>query len=171
MGYTVLLLVGAYLGFAHIYSNYPLRLKRIPGIAGLCIGLATLSALLSGFLPWSAGLDLSHFPLSIAIYLTIAIGIASTAKDLKDQDGDRADGTVTLPTILGNKAENVIFGLVALVILALTLIYMTWAFIISGVVPALILSIAKKVLNRIGDKLIFISYLIYLLTLLIIFSL
>lgn len=171
LGYTGLLLVGAYLGLAYIYSNYPLRLKRIPGMAGLCIGLATLSAVLSGYLPWSAGLDLSHFPLSIAIYVTLAITIASTAKDLKDREGDKADGTATLPTILGDGAQSVIFTSIILVVLALSLIYMTWYFILAGIVPAIILGTTIRKSGVIGDKKIFISYLIYLSTLLILFAL
>ncbi|MBK8286204.1 MAG: UbiA family prenyltransferase [Ahniella sp.] len=94
----VLVLIGISLLY-ELYSSPPWRLKRLPILAKLIIGLNSLLVAVAGY--ELAGGDLRTFPLDWALYLLIAIGLAANFIDLKDIEGDRADGIRTLPVWLG----------------------------------------------------------------------
>lgn len=96
---SALLAVAAVSLMYHLYSCQPLRLKRIPILAKLIIGANSLLLALAGFV--LAGGAWQAFPLAWAAYLFIAVGLAANFIDLKDTEGDRAEGIQTLPVLLG----------------------------------------------------------------------
>jgi 4-hydroxybenzoate polyprenyltransferase len=99
IGMTALLAVAAISLMYHLYSCRPLRLKRIPILAKLIIGANSLLLALAGFV--LAGGAWQAFPLAWGAYLFIAVGLAANFIDLKDTEGDRAEGIQTLPVLLG----------------------------------------------------------------------
>lgn len=92
-----------------IYSCRPFRLKRIPLVAKLMLGLNSLCVAIAGFV--LAGGRWNDFPLPWALYLLVPLSLAANFVDLKDTPGDKAGGVVTLPVWLGDrKARFVISG-------------------------------------------------------------
>jgi len=84
-----------------LYSAKPVRLKRLPVAGTLTLGLLSLLSALVGFAALMGARTLLVFPARIGWLLVLAFGLAFSVKDLKDVEGDRADGTLTLPILLG----------------------------------------------------------------------
>ncbi len=91
------------LGYA-AYSCPPLRLKRVPVVAKLIIGLNSLVAAVCGFA--LCGGDWRAFPPVWAAYVLGPVALAANFVDLKDTAGDRADGVATLPVLLGERCAR-----------------------------------------------------------------
>lgn len=93
-----LLLLGVTLVY-EAYSRPPWRLKRVPFLAKLLIGLNSALLAMAGFS--IAGGPLPAFPATWALYLVFGIGLAANFVDFKDTAGDRAAGIRTLPVWWG----------------------------------------------------------------------
>jgi 4-hydroxybenzoate polyprenyltransferase len=100
VSYFAALLVLTVLLLAWAYSAPPLRLKRIPGIATATLALLALTAMTAGFSLFTREAAPWAFPPRVALALFAGVTLGFTAKDLKDRDGDRGTGTVTLATLL-----------------------------------------------------------------------
>ena len=96
-----------------LYSARPVRLKRIPLIGTLSLGLMSLLTCLVGFSAVMEARSLRVFPARVGWVLFLAFGLAFTVKDLKDVPGDRADGTLTLPILLGRRGGRIATALLA----------------------------------------------------------
>lgn len=98
--------LGISLGY-WIYSCRPFRLKRIPLIAKLLIGLNSLIVALTGYV--LAGGVISGFPLVWIFYIVVPLSLAANFVDLKDTEGDGRTGVKTLPVMFGlKKARQII---------------------------------------------------------------
>ncbi|MFH1278085.1 MAG: UbiA family prenyltransferase [Candidatus Eisenbacteria bacterium] len=103
VGYVPFLLVLFALALSAVYSLPPFRLKRIPFVATGVLGLVSASSFLAGFSLFAGGRAYALAPGGILSAIVAGMALAFTAKDLKDVEGDRADGVHTLPTLLGEK--------------------------------------------------------------------
>lgn len=111
---TLLLVVYQMLAF--LYSAHPLRLKRLPIIATGIAASASLLILFSGFIVFSAEKNIGAFPTSFAVLLFFAYLAIIPIKDFKDIAGDKKDGVITLPVLLGtDRAKRVIGACVFLI--------------------------------------------------------
>ena len=115
VSFTALLLLLAYQAIACLYSAWPFRLKRFPGIATLCAAAAGMLVLLSGYLVVSPTHTFSTLPWSLLIFFFASYALAIPIKDFKDIVGDALDRVYTLPVILGEVwAKHVIGSLLFL---------------------------------------------------------
>jgi len=97
---TFLTLLLAY-SVSLVYSMPPLRLKRVPLVSTLSLGLISFLTALTGFSLFAEERALALFPPRLAWVLVLSFGLGFAAKDLKDVEGDRATGVATLPVLLG----------------------------------------------------------------------
>ncbi len=117
------LLLVLYQAIAFLYSADPLRLKRLPVVTTALASLASLLILFAGFIVFSAEKNIGALPASITALLFFAYLAIIPIKDFKDIAGDRADGVLTLPVILGEtKAKRLIGTLVFIVFVTSPLI-------------------------------------------------
>ena len=104
------------LGFTAVYFVYsmpPLRLKRVPILSKLAIGINTLLMAVLGF-TYVTGSLIHAFPQKIGWFILISFSLAGNLIDIKDYEGDKAAKIMTLPTILGlPRAKLIISFLVA----------------------------------------------------------
>ncbi len=82
-----------------VYSCRPMRLKRVPILSKLIIGFNFLSVAVCGYA--LAGGDWRAFPLDWLAFILVPFSLAANFIDLKDTEGDRAQGVATLPVLLG----------------------------------------------------------------------
>jgi len=96
-----------YLACSYIYSSPPLRLRRFPVIPSFLIGVASLATILAGFFFVSTNKQIQTFPTILAVGIVIMVTLAINVKDMKDIDGDRADGILSLPVLFGQKGVKI----------------------------------------------------------------
>ena len=104
--FSIIMFTAAY----YIYSAPPLRLKRVPLVGTFLISLACLSAVTAGFY-FASGIQLaSAFPARLILIVLLGFTLAANIKDIKDVDGDRAEGIATIPTIFKGHTGKAIVG-------------------------------------------------------------
>jgi 4-hydroxybenzoate polyprenyltransferase len=109
ISFQILLLLICYQMIAWVYSVPPFRLKRFPPIASFSAACASILILLSGFLLIAPD-QLGAFPKPIIFFLLIAYTIALPIKDFKDTLGDRRDGVMTIPVLIGEAKAKLFLG-------------------------------------------------------------
>ena len=102
------------IGLAYIYSAPPLRLKRVLFLATFIIALCSAIVCLAGYILFSNNYSFYGFPPRILFTILVAFTLAFNVIDIKDLQGDRATGTVTLPTLLGEKKGKRVIGILVL---------------------------------------------------------
>jgi 4-hydroxybenzoate polyprenyltransferase len=85
----------------YLYSCKPFRIKRIPIISKLFIGINSLVMALCGYA--LAGGFIKDFPLVWALFILLPLSLSANFVDLKDTEGDRKMGVKTLPVIFGER--------------------------------------------------------------------
>ena len=119
VSFTALLLLLAYQALACLYSAWPFRLKRFPGIATLSAAAAGMLVLLTGYLVVSPTHTFSTLPWTLLAFFFASYALAIPIKDFKDMAGDALDRVYTLPVILGEAwAKHVIGSLLFLLYIA-----------------------------------------------------
>ena len=109
----VLFFVCLFIFIYYIYSNPPLRLKQFVVLSSFLISLAALSAVLAGFFLISTDKTITAFPFSLVMVIIILFTAVTNIRDIKDIDGDRADGIQTIPVLLGlKKSKKIIAGVI-----------------------------------------------------------
>lgn len=93
---------------SYIYSAEPLRLKKFPLISTFIIGVVCLSTVLSGFFFLSIDKQIYTFPILASIGIIIIFTLESNFKDMKDIEGDKQNGVMTLPVVFGEKGPMVV---------------------------------------------------------------
>ena len=158
-------LMAALLAIAFVYSNPPARLKKYLVISTGLIAMASLGAVLSGFICLQER-EVASFPAPIAVFMLVALTFGVNFKDIKDYEGDRLDGVHTLVTWLGprwGKLATAISFVVALLSAPLILSRM-------DLLPAAILFAALGAFvmmqRHYREKLIFLIYYLYFVVLL-----
>lgn len=108
-----------------VYSCQPFRLKKIPIIAKIIIGLNSLAVAIGGFV--LAGGRIQDFPPIWIFYTLIPLSLSANFVDLKDIEGDRAMNVRTLPVIWGEaKAKHFIAAMTVLSYLIPSIILNIW---------------------------------------------
>lgn len=99
-----------YVALAYIYSVPPFRMKRYLIFSVLILGAEAFLSFLLGQASFSpAGESLKiNAAAGWLVFLMICLG--ESVKDLKDVEGDRADGVSTLPVLMGMKDARLMIG-------------------------------------------------------------
>ncbi|MBN1756335.1 UbiA prenyltransferase family protein [bacterium] len=116
-GYLYAMIMLIVLSISFLYSLEPVRLKRIPLINQLVIGLTSLLMILQGYLfaGEKIGLWLSNLPPRITLGALLIFTLGAAIKDLQDYPGDKADNVYTLPVIFGPRLSTYLISILLLV--------------------------------------------------------
>ena len=149
-------------GLSYIYSAPPFRLKRVPFLATFIIALCSGLVCLGGFALFSDNYSYSGFPPRVLLAILVGVTIAFTVKDIKDLNGDRVTGTVTLPILLGEKMGKRVIGILALLgYLSVPLIFECFMLlplaILFGILTCVLINRA-----RMRETPVFMSYFLFL---------
>ena len=119
----------------YIYSNPPMRLKRFVLLNSFLVSLACLAVIMAGFFIVNKDKAIITFPPVLVLAIIIFFTTVSNIRDIKDTEGDRADGIKTLPVLLGlKKSKKIIAGIICFFYLL-----MPWYFHISWlVIPSIV---------------------------------
>lgn len=109
-GYYVLIFVLMYLLIYHLYSAPPFRLKKVIGLSSIMIGANCVLAMFAGYFAASGNIILTSFPFNIGWGAFILFALSENVKNLKDIEGDRKAGIMTLPVLLGEKWGKPVIG-------------------------------------------------------------
>jgi 4-hydroxybenzoate polyprenyltransferase len=138
LGYWTLFLIACFTAAYYVYSVPPLRLKRVPILASFLISLACLSAAMAGFFFVSSTKLVSDFPKELALIIIITFTLGANIKDVKDIEGDRADGVMTLPTVFGEKHGVALVGiLLGFSFLVVPAVFRLWILLIPSAIAAI----------------------------------
>ncbi len=107
IGFMAIVLTAASLCVSILYSAPPTRLKRYPFIASSSIAVFALIVFLLGYY---SGLPTGAFPTRVALVLLVCYNLAINTKDLKDYEGDKNSGVLTLPVLLGQRRGRIAIG-------------------------------------------------------------
>jgi 4-hydroxybenzoate polyprenyltransferase len=152
----------------YIYSCKPFRLKRIPFVSKLIIGINTFSVTVCGFV--LAGGTLTEFPVIWAVFILVPLSLAANFIDLKDTEGDRVAGIKTLPVIFGERKAKIFIAIctIATYVMAGLLLNINWAYPLNAIALVFHLwFLFRKPYNEKAVFLIYISSLIALNVLLL----
>lgn len=163
VGYATFLVIALCLGLSFIYSAPPIRLKRVPIVSTLVLGIISYVAAVAGFSALAGERAFALFPPAVGWLLVLSFAAAFTVKDLKDIDGDRATGTITIPILFGPRAGRVIIAGLVLAGYLLAPFLLPYGLLIW---PALVLGIASAVVvlrseGRREDGLLLTAYLAF----------
>jgi homogentisate phytyltransferase / homogentisate geranylgeranyltransferase len=164
IGYIAILLTAASLCLSILYSAPPIRLKRYPFVASSTIAVFALIVFSLGFY---SGTPTVQFPTSVALVILVCYNLAINTKDLKDYEGDKNSGVLTLPVLLGQRRGRITIG--ALDFIA----YVAVPFILQVpllIVPALVFGGLTFYLIRrekTPEKLFFLLLLMFLATVMV----
>lgn len=150
-----------------IYSNPPFRFKRFVLVNSFLVSLACLAVIMSGFFAVSNEKNILSFPPALVLSLIIFFTAVTNIRDIKDVDGDKADGIKTLPVLLGLKnSKKLIAGVIGLFFLVIPWYFKAPNLYIPGVVAAITLWYFTNKKNYIEWK-GFVAYMLYLILLII----
>jgi len=100
-GYYAFFCVLFFNAAAYLYSVPPLRLKRVPLVSALVVAICCLSTVMAGFFTFSSSKEISAFPVGLIAGIVCVFFLAEHMKDIKDAEGDRVAGVMTIPNMLG----------------------------------------------------------------------
>lgn len=144
-----------YVACSYIYSMPPLRLRRFPLIPSFLIGVACLATVLAGFFFISVHKEIFIFPPLLSMGIIIMVTLAINFKDIKDIEGDKANGIITLPILFGKRGVRVVACLFALSILLAPFFLSFWLLYIIAV-PASIVGYKLIVKEPYNEKPLFV---------------
>ncbi len=127
-----------YLACSYIYSSPPLRLRRFPVVPSFLIGTASLATILAGFFFVSANKQIQTFPSLLALGIVIMVTLAINVKDMKDIEGDRADGILSLPVLFGENGVKIVGACLALAFLLVPIFLSFYALYIFSIPAAIV---------------------------------
>jgi 4-hydroxybenzoate polyprenyltransferase len=140
LGPITLFLVIAGLCLSYLYSTPPLRLKRVPVLSLFIMAASSLTAVMSGFYLINYSKTIFSFPYRYTIATLIFFTLWGHIKDLKDAEGDKQDGVMTLANIAGEKNGRYIVGFSALVGFLIVPLILGENLLFISAIPAAILS-------------------------------
>lgn len=145
----------------YVYSAPPLRLKRVPILASILIGVAALSIMLFGFFLISTNQELRAFPAPIALLVVLFMALVANIRDIKDIKGDAAAGIWTLPTLLGDRRSRMVIGGMTFVACLLVPIFIPIKILW---IPSLIAGVVSWVglVRGLGERFLFPLYFLYI---------
>ena len=108
--YSFMTLILMYIVLLYVYSTRPLRFRRIPILSSFIIASASLFIMMGGFLIFSQNQTLLQFPRKVIWLVLLVFTLAVNFKDIKDIEGDKEDGIMTILTLLGERKGKIIVG-------------------------------------------------------------
>ncbi len=108
-GYQTLFLLACFIGNYFLYSMPPLRLKRVPVLSKFLIALNCLLMMLVGYA--FVGRQIPLFPTATSTFVLVVFTACINFIDIKDYQGDKAEGIKTLPVLLGLPWSKRLIGL------------------------------------------------------------
>jgi len=151
VSHYALFFIVVYIALSHVYSMPPLRLRRLPILSTFLIALAGLMVAMAGYYSFAWNQGAEAFELSWVLLIVLIFTMAANVKDVKDREGDAADGVMTIPVLLGDKRGRLVIGLLlaASFLLVPVLLGVTtiWVPTIVGAVFAVVL-MRKKPFNE-----------------------
>ncbi len=112
-GYYAFFCILAFTALYYIYSAPPVRLKRVPFLSVFIVGFCSLSVVMAGFFTFSTQKEVAVFPAALIVGIVVMFSLLPQVKDIKDIDGDRSSGIMTMPTIFGAVWGPRIVGILA----------------------------------------------------------
>jgi 4-hydroxybenzoate polyprenyltransferase len=114
INYKAFFCISVFLGGYYIYSMPPIRFKRVTFFSKLVISINSLIIALMGYSFFLKPSDrgyyfLSSFPEKYT-YFFLLLTFAANFIDLKDYEGDKAEGIKTLPVVLGLKKAKILIA-------------------------------------------------------------
>lgn len=103
VSYNFAIYILSYHAISFIYSVPPLRLKRVPFLSTFLVTIATLLIMWAGY-SFSGFNAISEFPWGLTFTVLILFTFGLSFKDLKDLEGDKEDGSYTIPMLFGKYA-------------------------------------------------------------------
>ncbi|MBL0020156.1 MAG: UbiA prenyltransferase family protein [Bacteroidetes bacterium] len=145
-------ILGISVGY-YVYSCRPLRLKRVPILAKLIIGMNGWMVTVCGYT--LAGGEWATFPWIWSIFILGPLSLAANFIDLKDIAGDKATGVATLPVLLGERNARLLIALATLAtyVMGGILLDVAWAYPLNA--GAALLHIYLLYRKPYNEKLIF----------------
>ena len=123
VGFRFFLLRLVWASLAHLYSEPPFRLKRLPLIPNFVLAGAYLMTLVAGYM-LIAGNSVFDPPAGMVLMVLVALPLLMEFKNIKDYEGDRVDGIATIPVLFGlERGKRIIAVLGALAFLLLPFAY------------------------------------------------
>ncbi|MBI4930805.1 MAG: UbiA family prenyltransferase [Bacteroidetes bacterium] len=101
--------MGLIIGNYYLYSNPPFKLKRIPVLSKLIVGINSAFMALMGYTVFGGAV--LTFPPEFLFFLVVCLGLSSNFIDLKDYEGDKSFGIKTLPVLLGLRVSKMVISL------------------------------------------------------------
>lgn len=160
--FIILLFIGNYF----LYSMQPLRLKRVLIMSKLLIAINSLILVIAGFL-LITNTHIRDFSILLISFFLIGFTLVINFIDIKDYKGDKKEGILTLPVLLGLKKSKLLIGIFFI------LMYLSAYFIIEQsfiIIPLFIFGIIQFYLvnkKNYNEKYIFLVYLFSLILLFI----
>jgi 4-hydroxybenzoate polyprenyltransferase len=124
VGVKFFLIILIYQVIGWVYSAWPFRLKRFPIVASFFSALALTLLFSSGFILLADGQNISALPVKVFWLLMIAFTVSLPIKDLKDIEGDRANGVWTIPVLMGESWSRFLIGLGIFVSYSLSVVWL-----------------------------------------------
>lgn len=153
-GYTTFFFVLTFTALYYIYSVPPTRFKLIPFFSSFLIALCCLVAVMAGFFILSPIKQVSSFPLNWVLAIVTIFFFAVHIRDLKDVEGDRANGVKTVPVLFGTKIVGIFIALSFLLVPVFGKIYVLFI----TAIPASIISYYFVNKKPYSEKPIFLAY-------------
>ena len=144
-----------------VYSSPPLRLRRFPIVSSFLISIACLATILAGFFFVSVQKQILAFPLLLSVGVIIMVTLAINVKDMKDIEGDKAEGILTLPILFGENGPRVV-GLCFALSLLLAPIFLAFYALYIIAIPCAIIGYRLIVKKPYREKPIFVLRFIFL---------
>lgn len=104
----VFLIISICVGSYYLYSALPIRFKRVTLFSKLVISGNSLALVLLGYILVQKGIY--GFPSVLFLIFLAGFTLAANFIDLKDTQGDRAAGVLTLPVLMGEKSAKLLIG-------------------------------------------------------------
>ena len=119
--------LGISIGY-YVYSCQPFRLKRVPILAKLIIGMNGWMVAVCGYA--LAGGEWATFPWIWSVFILLPLSLAANFIDLKDIAGDKATGVATLQVLLGERNARLLIALATLAtyVMGGILLDVAWAY-------------------------------------------
>ena len=154
MFYAICIISAGY----YVYSCKPFRLKRIPFLAKLLIGVNSLVVAICGFV--LAGGAVADFPVDWSLFILLPLSLAANFVDLKDTAGDASTGIRTLPVIFGERRaiHLIAFFTICTYVMAAIILNKIWVYPLCGIMMLLhVRLLYRKPFNEKPVFLIYIS--------------
>jgi homogentisate phytyltransferase / homogentisate geranylgeranyltransferase len=166
VGHIIFYCILVAVSISYIYSLPPLRLKRVPFLATFLIGLASFSAFAAGFYFLNISKAIDDMPIKFVLALLVFHTLWGNVKDIKDREGDKRDGVMTLANIFPLPTAKLVVAIICFVAyLSVPLILEESGLLLPGAIAGTLTAflIFRKSYSHYSVFLIYFVYLLFLI--------